>query len=67
MELLSKEILDQIRPAKAEREAAKAGMVDEKSEATEDEEYSNFNPIRDIEVDADPEMEGNRGMWKASW
>ena len=46
MELLSKEILEQIRQAKAQREAAKAEAVEEKVEATEpQEEYVNFRDL----------------------
>ena len=61
MELLSKDILDQIQWAKAQREAAAAAKVEANEEVDE-----NFDPIRDIEVDADPELEG-KPLWKASW
>lgn len=62
MELLSKEILDQIRWAKAQREAAKAKVA--KVEVVVTEEDENFNPIRDLEVF---ESEPERIAWKMDW
>ena len=65
MELFSNEVIEQIRAAKAARQAA---QVEVKAEAIEpDEEYSNFNPIRDIEVNADPEMASKGNLWQADW
>ena len=66
MELFSKEVIEQIQQAKAAREAAKVEAVEPKGEA-EDEEYSNYNPFLDDESNADPEMDGKRGMFQASW
>lgn len=62
MELLSKEILDQIRWAKAQREAAKVEATKVEVVATEEDE--NFNPIRDIEIFED---EPERITWKMDW
>ena len=63
MELLSKEIIEQLKAAKAMREAAKI----ESAPVADEEINETFDPIRDIEADADPEMDSNSGMWKASW
>lgn len=64
MELLSKEILDQIRAAKAMREAAKAEAAEEKAASAEpQEEYVNFRDLCNEVLDDEPA----RGLFQASW
>lgn len=52
-------------------DAAYAAGFDPDAPTTED-AATDFDPIRDIEIDTDPEMDAliaknGRGMWKASW
>lgn len=66
MELFSKEVIEQIKWAKAQREAAKADAeaVELKVEATgPQEEYVNFRDLCNEVFDDEPA----RGLFQASW
>lgn len=64
MELLSKEILDQIRAAKAAREAKAAEQAQPQTEKEEWIEDENYDPFRqESEFTTPPE----RGLFLASW
>ena len=69
MELFSKEVIEQIEWAKAQREAAKAvepkaEAVEPKAEAVEpEEEYVNFRDLCNEVFDDEPD----RGLFRASW
>ena len=53
-------------------DAAYAAGFDPDADTDAQDDNADFDPIRDIEVDTDPEMDAliakhGRGMWKASW
>lgn len=62
--MFSQEIIDQIRAAKAARQAAEAEVEVEVEDGDEVEDEG-FDPIRDIEVEVDHEV--GRGLFLASW
>ena len=61
--MLSQEIIDQIRAARAAREASKTTETHTETTDNDDDIDENFDPIRNIDPNADKELHGTRLNW----